>query len=87
MATMTIRSTYALDTDTVKRLDDLAREWGVSKSEALRRAIREADAGRPATARLDALDRLQAGAALDRRMADRWIAQVRRERASRTPRR
>ena len=38
----TIRSTYALDVETVQMLDRLARQWAVSKSEALRRAIRAA---------------------------------------------
>lgn len=40
MATMTIKSTYSLDVGTVRALEDLARRWNVSKSEALRRAIR-----------------------------------------------
>jgi Ribbon-helix-helix protein, copG family len=40
MATPTIKSTYTLDLDTVRALEDMARRLGVSKSEALRRAIR-----------------------------------------------
>jgi hypothetical protein len=44
MAIMTIRSTYALDVETVRTLDDVARRWRVSKSEALRRAIHSAAA-------------------------------------------
>lgn len=40
MAITSIKSTYALDAETVALLDMLARQWGVSKSEALRRAIR-----------------------------------------------
>jgi predicted transcriptional regulator len=43
IASVTIRSAYALDRETVSRLDNLARQWNVSKSEALRRAIRAAD--------------------------------------------
>lgn len=42
MATMYIRSTFALDEPTVHGLSQLARKWGVSKSEALRRAIARA---------------------------------------------
>ena len=43
MATPTIKSTYSLDVESVRALDDLARRWQVSKSEALRRAIRRAE--------------------------------------------
>ena len=42
MATMYIRSTFALDEPTAHGLSQLARKWGVSKSEALRRAIARA---------------------------------------------
>ena len=42
MATMYIRSTFALDEPTVRGLAQLAHKWGVSKSEALRRAVARA---------------------------------------------
>ena len=42
MATMHIRSTFALDELTVRGLAQLAEKWGVSKSEALRRAVARA---------------------------------------------
>jgi predicted transcriptional regulator len=80
MATMTIRATYALDPQTVRTLDHLAREWSVSKSEALRRAIRAAGSSRGANTALDALDALQASARLANADANRWIAEVRTER-------
>jgi Arc/MetJ-type ribon-helix-helix transcriptional regulator len=35
-----IRVTYAVDAQTVLAIDELAREWEVSKSEAVRRAVR-----------------------------------------------
>ena len=61
MATVTIKSTYALDVESVRMLEALADRWRVSKSEALRRAIRAAREQAPADrAALDALDRLQA---------------------------
>lgn len=62
MATVTIKSTYALDVESVRMLEALADRWRVSKSEALRRAIRAAAREQvPADrAALDALDRLQA---------------------------
>jgi predicted transcriptional regulator len=80
MASVTIRSTYALDKETVDRLDSLARHWNVSKSEALRRAIRAADQGISADDRVAALDALQTSVRLSRRAATNWIARVRRER-------
>ena len=43
MAKMTIRSTFALDRETVENLERLAKKWGVSKSEALRRMIADRD--------------------------------------------
>jgi hypothetical protein len=42
MASVTVKSTFSLDVETAERLERLARAWGVSKSEVLRRAIRAA---------------------------------------------
>ena len=61
MATMTIKSTYSLDVESVRALETLARRWQVSKSEVLRRAIKKAaeeDASRVGGP-LAALDELQ----------------------------
>jgi hypothetical protein len=61
MAKITVRSTFALDPQTVDSLDRLARNWAVSKSEALRRvvnvaaAVEEMDATSDALAALDEL--------------------------------
>ena len=82
MATITVKSTYSLDVETVRQLEGLAKRWNTSKSGALRRAIRSAaklersdhnDA-------LDALDRLQGLLGLDREAAEAWADEVRRER-------
>ena len=61
MATLTIKSTLALDVGTACALEGLAHRWNVSKSEALRRAIRSEAARQPAAtdARMDALRELQ----------------------------
>jgi hypothetical protein len=83
---MTIRSTYALDEDTVRRLESLARQWEVSKSEALRRAIHAADAGLSARGQIAALDSLQSSIALSSRRAAAWVDEVRRQRAAAKPR-
>ena len=61
MAITTIKSTYALDPDTVRTLNEIARRWKVSKSEALRRAIRAVASQVPEESQdaLQALDTLQ----------------------------
>ena len=74
MATMTIKSTYSLDVGTVRTLEALARRWNVSKSEALRRAIRGEAARQPsrADARLQALRSLQKSVAARGVDLERW---------------
>jgi len=83
MARMTVRSTFALDPETVEALDRLAERWAVSKSEAIRRVINAAakveamDAGSDALA---ALDELQEMLDLDEERAEAWIRRIREER-------
>jgi len=48
MATTTIRTTVAFDPATAARLERLAKRWGVSKSEAMRRALEAAETPAPA---------------------------------------
>jgi Arc/MetJ-type ribon-helix-helix transcriptional regulator len=78
-----VKATYSLDVLTVKVLERVARRWGVSKSEALRRAIRasEAIAAEPETP-LSALDELQAAAGLSPAAAAAWNRDARAERHS-----
>ena len=89
MATQTVKTTYALDVDTVRMLEQMARRWGVSKSEALRRAIRSAavqasdDEGGP----LNALDILQRSAALSHARAKDWARRTRATRRAASSRR
>lgn len=85
MATMTVKSTYALDPETVRAIAELARRDGVSKSEALRRAVKVA-AGRNLDA-LAALDELQASAALDADAVREWSVASRSERRASSARR
>ena len=80
MASVMIRSTYALDAETVERLERLARQWSVSKSEALRRAIRGADRQPATEARLAALDALQSSMDMTDRKAEAWVSRVQEER-------
>ena len=82
MAITSIRTTYALDAATVKTLENTARRWGVSKSEALRRAIRSADSGPVSedSGALAALTELQRSVAVSRPAARKWEREVRSER-------
>ena len=82
MATTTIKSTYSLDVASVRALQDLARRWQVSKSEALRRAIRN-EAGRQTATGADALaalDQLQASLRSRDVDLEQWARQVESER-------
>lgn len=76
--------TYSLDADSVRALEELARQWGVSKSEALRRAIRGDWRRQPKRAdeALHALDELQASVRSKRIDLARWEQDVRLERQS-----
>ena len=89
MASHTIKSTYTLDVPTVTQLEDLAKCWRVSKSAALRRAIREAAARAAPLAeeRLQALNELQRRLALDETSAATWIEDILKERLASTERR
>ena len=82
MARTSIKSTYSLDVDTVRTLERLAQRWKVSKSEALRRAIRAAsgEGAEDASDGLQALDQLQRSLKLTPARARAWAAAVRRER-------
>jgi hypothetical protein len=74
-----VKSTYVLDVETAASLDRLARDWQVSKSEALRRVIRSAAAA-AAPDRVDVLRRLQQAAGLTQVDANAWAKAVRIER-------
>jgi Ribbon-helix-helix protein, copG family len=82
MARTAVKATYALDVATVEALEKMARRWAVSKSEALRRAIRVAAAAEDPGGRqgLDRLDRLQRAIALTPARAKAWLGEIRAER-------
>lgn len=50
MAQMSVRSTYALDEQTARRIRHLARVWGVSQAEVIRRSVAHAAAQQPEAA-------------------------------------
>ena len=86
MAVPKIKATYSLDPETIGALERVARRWGVSKSEAIRRAIHDSDAGAEASAdaaadaRVASFDRLTQSIGLDGAATDAWVADVRAER-------
>ncbi|MBI2368409.1 MAG: ribbon-helix-helix protein, CopG family [Deltaproteobacteria bacterium] len=82
MSNPSTRATYSLDAHTIRKLEDMARRWGVSKSEALRRAVKSATVnghGKEDNA-LKALDRLQDSLRLTPAKARAWDRRVRAER-------
>ncbi len=89
MAIPRIKATYSLDVDTVRALERVARRWQVSKSEALRRAIRTVagDAPDATVGALAALTRAQKLAHLSPGRARAWSKRVRTERRSAASRR
>lgn len=90
MASTTVKATYSLDPGTVSRLEEIARRWGVPKSEALRRAIRAAASAEAASGSgpLSAFDALQRTAALTPSSVRAWADAAREERrASPSPQR
>ena len=85
MATPTLKTTYSLDVETVRMLDGLAQRWKTSRSEALRRIVRQAVTQGPADdaqQALDALEGLQRDLGLDRQAVTRWQRAVRAERSA-----
>lgn len=45
MGRMTVRATYALDSETDQRIKRLAKQWDVSQAEVIRRSVRAAAEG------------------------------------------
>lgn len=86
MALPKLKGTYSLDPETVGKLERVARRWGVSKSEALRRAIHQADVSAGAStdaaaeARVALFDELTRSIGLDDATTEAWVADVRAER-------
>ncbi len=80
MAKKTIRSTFALDPETVEDLDRLAAKWGLSKSETVRRLIEAAariEEVDRAAEQLAALNELQEKLALTPEKMEAWLREAR----------
>ena len=82
VATITVKSTYSLDAETARTLEDLAKRWNTSESGALQRAIQSAakQVRSDHKEALDALDQLQTLLALNSESAQAWAEEVRQER-------
>jgi hypothetical protein len=78
-----VKSTYVLDLESVDALGRLARDWQVSKSEVLRRVLKNAVAS-PAPDRVALFRQMQKAAGVSAAKADRWVAAVRAERRAST---
>ena len=80
MPTAKIKATFSLDTDTIKELERMAKRLRISKSEALRRAIRLAARAepRPGEDQLEALNELQESLNLAPDDLRKWERQARR---------
>ena len=80
MARTTIKATYSLAPEVVEQLEDLSKRWGVSRSQALTRAIctaaEEEAGGNP----LASLEALQAAVELNAEEARAWMDTARQER-------
>jgi hypothetical protein len=89
MARTSIKSTYALDVETIRKLDRVAAQWQVSKSEVLWRAIElvAREQAERAPSPLEALDQLQKSLNLSAHQAGKWSLEVRQERVKSAGRR
>ncbi len=84
--TPTCKVTYSLKPETVERVQELATQWGVAKSEVIRRAVAQASATPAASSDddrdlspLEALEWLSKNG-ISKEEADRFNKETRRER-------
>jgi predicted transcriptional regulator len=84
MAITSIKVTYSLDEESVRRLERLAARRGLPKSEVIRLAIETLDRLDPEVGEgeLEALDALQTGLGLTPDRVEEWLSEVRGERVA-----
>ena len=81
MATMTHRTTFALDDVTSRRIKRLAKTWRVSQAEVVRRAVSQAEAPVAKPDPVALLHRLHSqGAGLSAATASAYLAEARKDR-------
>ena len=79
MATMTHRTSFALDERTAQRIKRLATRWNVSQAEVVRRSVERTDEAEAAakTDPIEMLKQLHArGGGIDKVRADQWIKEI-----------
>ena len=84
MAQEKVKATYSLDGETIRELERMAKRLGISKSAALRRAIRLAALSelQPGEDQLAALEELQRSVDMDPKDLQRWDREARALRRS-----
>ena len=81
MATMTHRTTFALDDVTMARIKNLAALWKVSQAEVVRRAVSIAQSPPPASSPKTEFEKfLQSGYGLDSGVAEHYLKKARVDR-------
>lgn len=81
MATMTHRTTFALDDATALRIDSLAKLWKVSKAEVVRRAVSQAEVETAKANPIALLQKLhESGEGLSPKTAKSYLAEIREDR-------
>jgi hypothetical protein len=81
MATMTHRTTFALDEGTTMRIKSLAKLWNVSQAEVVRRAVSLAEKPEPRPDPVALLQQLHSsGEGLSAKAAKAYLAEVREDR-------
>ncbi len=73
MTALTIRTTYALRSETVHKLDRLARRWHTNRSEALRRIIDIVDEEERVKEQFGPLEALEAMQGLSESSKASWV--------------
>jgi predicted DNA-binding protein len=79
MATMTHRTSFALDERTAQRIKRLAIRWNVSQAEVVRRSVERAEDSMETSqpSPLELLRQLHAkGGGISKSRADRWIKEI-----------
>lgn len=78
MATMTHRTSFALDEGTAQRIKRLATRWNVSQAEVVRRSVEQAEGVglNPKEDPLQLLKAYHAKGGLDQARADQWITEI-----------
>ena len=75
-----MKSTYSLDIETVETVEKLAADWNVSKTEVIRRAVRQAaeqQSARTPESRLESLRALQSHVKAQRTNLSAWKKTIR----------